>query len=90
MQFDPRKPSRTSRRTSQCLKSSQAEIEQVHAQGGLTEEADTTAVMKAKYDVEVAKLEASKSRGCFQDRRSGGKAETRRRRAGATPGRSSN
>lgn len=61
VQFDPSKTQQDLAQDQSILKSSQAEIEQVHAQGGLTEEADTTALMKAKYDVEVAKLEASKS-----------------------------
>jgi HlyD family secretion protein len=42
------------------LKSAQAEIEQARAQARLTEEEDVTAVTKAKYDVESARLEASK------------------------------
>lgn len=42
------------------LKSSQAEIEQAKAQTRLVEEADQTALMKARYDVEAAKLDASK------------------------------
>jgi len=56
-------PTRTQQQLAQdksVLKSAQAEIDQVKAQGKLTEEADATAVMKAKYDVEVAKLDASK------------------------------
>ncbi len=43
-----------------ALKSAEAEIEQARAQARLSEEEDVTAVMKAKYDVESAKLEASK------------------------------
>jgi HlyD family secretion protein len=42
------------------LKSAQAEIDQARAQSRLTEEEDLTAVMKARYDVEAAKLDASK------------------------------
>ena len=42
------------------LKSAQAEIDQARAQARLTEEDDLTAVMKARYDVEAAKLDASK------------------------------
>jgi RND family efflux transporter MFP subunit len=42
------------------LKSAQAEIDQARAQARLTEEEDLTAVMKARYDVEAAKLDASK------------------------------
>ena len=61
VEFDPSKTQQDLAQDQSILKSSQAEIEQVRAQGGLTEEADTTALMKAKYDVEVAKLDASKS-----------------------------
>jgi HlyD family secretion protein len=60
VEFDPSKTQQDLAQDQSILKSSQAEIEQVRAQGGLTEEADTTAVMKAKYDVEVARLDASK------------------------------
>ena len=42
------------------LKSARAEIEQARAQARLKEEEDVTAVMKARYDVEAAKLDASK------------------------------
>jgi HlyD family secretion protein len=42
------------------LKSTQAEIDQERAQDVLKEEEDKTAVSKAQYDVEAAKLEASK------------------------------
>ena len=59
--FDPSKTQQDLAQDQSILKSSQAEIEQVRAQGRLTEEADTTAVMKAKYDVEMARLDASKS-----------------------------
>jgi len=61
VEFDPSKTQQDLAQDQSVLKSAQAEIEQVRAQGRLTEEADTTAVMKAKYDVEVAKLDASKS-----------------------------
>lgn len=61
VEFDASKTRQDLAQDQSVLKSAQAEIEQVRAQGRLTEEADTTAVMKAKYDVEVAKLDASKS-----------------------------
>jgi RND family efflux transporter MFP subunit len=61
VEFDPSKTKQDLAQDQSVLKSSQAEIEQVRAQGGLTEEADTTALMKAKYQVELAKLDASKS-----------------------------
>jgi HlyD family secretion protein len=43
-----------------ALKTAQAEIDQASAQARLTEEEDLTAVMKARYDVEGAKLDSSK------------------------------
>jgi HlyD family secretion protein len=42
------------------LKSAQAEIDQARSQAHLTEEGDITEVMKARFDVETAKLDASK------------------------------
>jgi RND family efflux transporter MFP subunit len=59
--FDASKTQQDLAQDQSSLKSSQAEIDQARASGRLTEEADTTAVMKAKYDVEVAKLDASKA-----------------------------
>jgi multidrug efflux pump subunit AcrA (membrane-fusion protein) len=61
VEFDPSKTQMDLAQDKSLLKSSQADIDQVRAQGHLNEEVDTTAVMKAKYDVEVAKLDASKS-----------------------------
>jgi len=61
VEFDPSKTRQDLAQDQSSLKSSQAEIDQARAAGRLTEEADTTAVMKAKYDVEVAKLDASKA-----------------------------
>jgi RND family efflux transporter MFP subunit len=43
------------------LKSSEAEIEQAKAQSRLAEEEDTTAIMKAGFDLESAKIDASKA-----------------------------
>jgi RND family efflux transporter MFP subunit len=60
VEFDPSKTQQDLAQGRSVLKSSQAEIEQVRAQGRLTEEQDTTAVMKAKFDVEMARLDASK------------------------------
>lgn len=59
--FDASKTEQDLAQDQSSLKSSQAEIDQAKASGRLTEEADTTAVMKAKYTVEVAKLDASKA-----------------------------
>ena len=61
VEFDPSKTQQDLAQDKSVLKSSQAEIDQVRAQGLLNEEVNTTAVMKAKYDVEVAKLDASKA-----------------------------
>jgi RND family efflux transporter MFP subunit len=60
VEFDPSKTQQDLAQDKSVLKSSQAEIDQARADGRLTEEVDTTATMKAKYDVEVAKLDASK------------------------------
>jgi multidrug resistance efflux pump len=61
VEFDPSKTQQELAKDQSILKSAQAEIEQARAQGRLKEEADATAVMKAKYVVELAKLDASKS-----------------------------
>jgi HlyD family secretion protein len=61
VEFDPSKTQQDLLQDQSSLKSSQAEIDQARASGRLTEEADTTAEMKAKYDVDLAKLDASKS-----------------------------
>jgi len=61
VEFDPSKTQQDLAQDRSALKSSQADIEEVRAQARLNAEVDTTAVMKAKYDVEVAKLDASKS-----------------------------
>jgi len=60
VEFDPSKTQQDLAQDQSVLKSAQAEIEQARAQARLNEEVDTTAVMKAKYNVEVAKLDASK------------------------------
>ena len=61
VEFDPSKTEQDLAQDQSVLKSSQAEIDQARAEGRLTEEVDTTALMKARYDVEVAKLDASKA-----------------------------
>jgi RND family efflux transporter MFP subunit len=61
VEFDSSKTKMDLAQDQSVLKSSQAEIDQARAAGRLTEEVDTTAVMKAKYDVESAKLDASKA-----------------------------
>jgi HlyD family secretion protein len=60
VEFDPSKTKQELEQDRSVLKSADAQIEQGRAQGRLTEEEDTTAVMKAKYDLESAKLDASK------------------------------
>jgi RND family efflux transporter MFP subunit len=61
VEFDPSKTKMDLAQDQSVLKSSQAEIDQARAEGLLNEEVDTTAVMKAKYDVATAKLDASKA-----------------------------
>ena len=60
VEFDALKTQQTLAENQSVLKSAQKEIDQAIAQNRLTEEADTTAVMKARYDLEVARLDASK------------------------------
>jgi RND family efflux transporter MFP subunit len=60
VEFDKTKTEQDLAQYRSTLKSAQAEIEQARAQARLTEEEDLTAVMKARYDVNAAKLEASK------------------------------
>jgi len=60
VQFDASKTEQDLAQYRSTLKSAQAEIDQERAQDVLKEEEDTTAVLKAQYEVENAKLEASK------------------------------
>jgi len=60
VEFDPSKTKQELDQDRSVLKSADAQIEQGRAQGKLTEEEDTTAVMKARYDLESSKLDASK------------------------------
>jgi HlyD family secretion protein len=60
VEFDKTKTEQDLAQFRSTLKSADAEIEQARAQAHLTEEEDVTAVAKAKYDVEAAKLDASK------------------------------
>lgn len=60
VEFDKTKTEQDLAQFRSALKSAQATIEQARAQARLTEEEDKTAVLKARYDVEAAKLEASK------------------------------
>jgi HlyD family secretion protein len=60
VEFDKTKTEQELAQYRSALKSAQAEIEQARAQARLKEEEDVTAVMKARYDVEAAKLDASK------------------------------
>jgi HlyD family secretion protein len=60
VEFDKTKTEQDLEQFRSTLKSADAEIEQARAQAHLTEEEDVTAVAKAKYDVEAAKLDASK------------------------------
>lgn len=60
VEFDKTKTEQDLAQFRSALKSAQAEIEQARAQARLLEEEDQTAAIKARYDVEGAKLEASK------------------------------
>lgn len=60
VEFDKTKTEQDLAQYRSTLKSADAEIEQARAQARLTEEEDKTTVLKAGYDVEGAKLEASK------------------------------
>jgi len=60
VEFDNTKTEQDLGQYKSSLKSAEAAIEQAKAQARLTEEEDKTAVLKARYAVESAKLEASK------------------------------
>lgn len=60
VQFDGTKTEQELAQFKSTLKSAEAEIAQAKAQARLAEEEDKTTVLKAHYDVETAKLEASK------------------------------
>lgn len=60
VEFDKTKTEQDLAQYRSTLRSAEAEIAQARAQGRLDAEQDTTAVLKARYDVESAKLEASK------------------------------
>jgi RND family efflux transporter MFP subunit len=60
VEFDKTKTAQDLAQYKSTLKSAEATIEQARAQARLAEEEDKTAVLKARYDVEAAKLEASK------------------------------
>ena len=60
VEFDKTKTEQDLAQYKSALKSAQAAIDQARAQARLTEEEDKTAALKARYDVEAAKLEASK------------------------------
>src|ERR1700736_3227375 len=60
VEFDKTKTEQELAQYQSSLKSAEAEIGQARAQARLAEEEDKTAVLKAGYDVESAKLEASK------------------------------
>src|SRR5246500_1731046 len=60
VEFDKTKTVQDLAQFKSALKSAEAEIGQAKAQARLAEEENKTAVLKARYDVEGAKLEASK------------------------------
>jgi HlyD family secretion protein len=59
-QFDTSKLSEDLARQRSALKQAEAEIEQVRTEAYLKEEQDQTALARARYELEAAKLEASK------------------------------
>lgn len=61
VEFDPSKTKTELDQDRSILKSADAQIKQGQAEGKLTEEKDTTAVLKARLDLDAAKLDASKS-----------------------------
>jgi len=60
VEFDKTKTEQELAQYRSALKSAEASIEQERAQARLAEEEDKTSVLKAQYDVEGARLEASK------------------------------
>jgi hypothetical protein len=60
VEFDKTKTEQDVAQFRSTLASSQAEIEQARAAARLAEEEDQTALLKARYDVELAKLESGK------------------------------
>jgi len=60
VQFDTTKIDQDLAQNRSAMKAAGAEIEQAHAQARLKEEQDLTDLMKARYDLEEAKLDASK------------------------------
>lgn len=60
VEFDKTKTEQDLAQYKSALKSAEAEIGQAKAQARLAEEEDKTTVLKARYDVEGAKLEANK------------------------------
>jgi RND family efflux transporter MFP subunit len=60
IEFDKTKTEQDLAQYRSSLKYATADIEQAHAQAKLTEEQDLTAVSKARFDLESAKLDASK------------------------------
>ena len=60
VEFDRTKTQQDLAQFKSALKSAEAEIEQARAQARLAEEEDKTTLLKARYEVEADKLEASK------------------------------
>ncbi|MBV9479351.1 MAG: efflux RND transporter periplasmic adaptor subunit [Acidobacteria bacterium] len=60
VEFDKTKTEQDLAQAQSSLRYTAADIEQVRAQARLTQEQDLTAVMKARYDLESAKLDAGK------------------------------
>ena len=66
------------------MKQADAEIEQAQAQTRIAQEQNATAVMKAGYDIERAKLDVSEGRHGLAARQRTGEAGRRRRAAEAS------
>ncbi|HEY1271774.1 MAG TPA: hypothetical protein VGF08_07300, partial [Terriglobales bacterium] len=60
VEFDRSKTEQDLAQYNSTLKAGEAEIDQARAKARLTEEEDLTAVAKARFDVQTAKLDASK------------------------------
>ena len=78
-----RRSQRTIQEKQSELKQADAEIEQAQAQTRIADEQNATALMKASYDIERAKLDVRQGRHGLADRERAGEARARRRGAAA-------
>ena len=84
VQFDPSTLERTIQEKQSEVKQADAEIEQAQAQTRIAQEQNATALVKAGYDIERAKLDASEGRHGFAPRDRAGKARRGGRPAAAS------